>query len=122
MLEMPGIEPGAFHMQSERATTALHPPPHSAVQALPLFILSDNSSEVESHARVASEGKQSGAVEACWAHNPEVDRSKLSSANFILPLADVTSSRSIAPSTPLAQAPHIAGGWHNVTLVCVGPL
>ena len=22
---MPGIEPGAFHMQSERATTALHP-------------------------------------------------------------------------------------------------
>ena len=23
---MPGIEPGAFHMQSERATTALHPP------------------------------------------------------------------------------------------------
>ena len=26
MMEMPGIEPGAFHMQSERATTALHPP------------------------------------------------------------------------------------------------
>ena len=25
LLEMPGIEPGAFHMQSERATTALHP-------------------------------------------------------------------------------------------------
>ena len=25
MTEMPGIEPGAFHMQSERATTALHP-------------------------------------------------------------------------------------------------
>ena len=25
ILEMPGIEPGAFHMQSERATTALHP-------------------------------------------------------------------------------------------------
>ena len=24
-MEMPGIEPGAFHMQSERATTALHP-------------------------------------------------------------------------------------------------
>ena len=24
-LEEPGIEPGAFHMQSERATTALHP-------------------------------------------------------------------------------------------------
>ena len=24
-VEMPGIEPGAFHMQSERATTALHP-------------------------------------------------------------------------------------------------
>ena len=26
-MEMPGIEPGAFHMQSERATTALHPLP-----------------------------------------------------------------------------------------------
>ena len=25
ILKMPGIEPGAFHMQSERATTALHP-------------------------------------------------------------------------------------------------
>ena len=25
LLEMPGFEPGAFHMQSERATTALHP-------------------------------------------------------------------------------------------------
>ena len=25
LVEMPGIEPGAFHMQSERATTALHP-------------------------------------------------------------------------------------------------
>ncbi len=24
-LEIPGIEPGAFHMQSERATTALYP-------------------------------------------------------------------------------------------------
>ena len=24
-LEMPGIEPGAFHLRSERATTALHP-------------------------------------------------------------------------------------------------
>ena len=24
-MEIPGIEPGAFHMQSERATTALHP-------------------------------------------------------------------------------------------------
>jgi hypothetical protein len=25
LLEVPGIEPGAFHMQSERATTALYP-------------------------------------------------------------------------------------------------
>ena len=24
-LEMPGIEPGAFHMQSERSTAELHP-------------------------------------------------------------------------------------------------
>ncbi len=26
IMEMPGIEPGAFHMQSERSTTELHPP------------------------------------------------------------------------------------------------
>lgn len=26
VLEMPGIEPGASHMQSERSTTELHPP------------------------------------------------------------------------------------------------
>ena len=25
VMEMPGFEPGAFHMRSERATTALHP-------------------------------------------------------------------------------------------------
>ena len=25
-MEMPGIEPGAFHMQSERSTTEPHPP------------------------------------------------------------------------------------------------
>ena len=25
IVEMPGIEPGAFHMQSERSTTELHP-------------------------------------------------------------------------------------------------
>ena len=29
-VEMPGIEPGAFHMQSERSTTELHP--HRSVQ------------------------------------------------------------------------------------------
>ena len=28
---MPGIEPGAFHMQSERATTALHPLPCATI-------------------------------------------------------------------------------------------
>ena len=27
-VEMPGIEPGAFHMQSERSTTELHPLVH----------------------------------------------------------------------------------------------
>ena len=29
---------------------------------------------------IIESGKQGGAVEACWAHNPKVDRSKLSSA------------------------------------------
>ena len=28
--------------------------------------------------------EQSGAVEACWAHNPEVRRSKLRSANIFI--------------------------------------
>ena len=31
--------------------------------------------------RALSDVQQSGAVEACWAHNPEVRRSKLRSAN-----------------------------------------
>ncbi len=33
-VEMPGIEPGAFHMQSERSTTELHPPEHVSVKHL----------------------------------------------------------------------------------------
>ena len=36
----------------------------------------------ESHGTVSRE--QSGAAEACWAHNPEVDGSKPSSANYTL--------------------------------------
>ena len=32
--------------------------------------------------------EQSGAVEACWAHNPEVRRSKLRSAKRFLPIHD----------------------------------
>ena len=32
--------------------------------------------------KVTVNKKQSGAVEACWAHNPEVRRSKLRSAKF----------------------------------------
>ena len=32
--------------------------------------------------------KQSGAVEACWAHNPEVCRSKLRSANILEYISD----------------------------------
>lgn len=31
---MPGIEPGAFHMQSERSTTELHPPRTASVRLL----------------------------------------------------------------------------------------
>ena len=37
-MEMPGIEPGAFHMQSERATTALHPPHFAKSYSSSLFI------------------------------------------------------------------------------------
>ena len=37
-LEMPGIEPGAFHMQSERATTALHPLPLIKMMLFPEFV------------------------------------------------------------------------------------
>ena len=36
------------------------------------------------------EEQQSGAVEACWAHNPEVRRSKLRSARIFLSLAENT--------------------------------
>jgi hypothetical protein len=40
---------------------------------------------------LASEIEQSGAAEACWAHNPEVRRSKLRSAKYfvVLPWRDV---------------------------------
>jgi hypothetical protein len=33
---------------------------------------------------VSRKRQQSGAVEACWAHNPEVGRSKLPSARYFL--------------------------------------
>ena len=36
------------------------------------------------HSRPALPHKQSGAVEACWAHNPEVDGSKPFSAIFFV--------------------------------------
>ena len=32
-MEMPGIEPGAFHMQSERSTTELHPRPEFRIES-----------------------------------------------------------------------------------------
>ena len=40
-LEMPGIEPGAFHMQSERSTTELHPlhTPNSAPKKHPFMLI-----------------------------------------------------------------------------------
>ena len=36
-LEMPGIEPGAFHMQSERSTTELHPLPILRKPCVPIY-------------------------------------------------------------------------------------
>ncbi len=36
-VEMPGIEPGAFHMQSERSTTELHPL-HTSKSVKHLFV------------------------------------------------------------------------------------
>ena len=35
---MPGIEPGAFHMQSERATTALHPLPLNIIMLISVLV------------------------------------------------------------------------------------
>ena len=32
-MEMPGIEPGAFHMQSERSTTEPHPQREAVISA-----------------------------------------------------------------------------------------
>ena len=47
--------------------------------------------------------QQSGAVEACWAHNPEVGRSKLPSAiTFLSPIDPFKIPRS-SQSVPLAQ-------------------
>ena len=78
---MPGIEPGAFHMQSERAATALHPPTLWQCRPQGTLVLSEGCSLKHNTILTdISPVKQSGAVEACWAHNPEVDRSKLSSA------------------------------------------
>ena len=34
---MPGIEPGAFHMRSERSTTELHPRPKTSDKFLPIY-------------------------------------------------------------------------------------
>jgi hypothetical protein len=42
--------------------------------------------------------KQSGAVEACWAHNPEVRRSKLRSANKFF----LTNKKAFLPFLPSA--------------------
>ena len=67
--------------------------------------------------------KQSGAVEACWAHNPEVRRSKLRSARNILcqhdPLAQRiarwTSNPKVAGSSPaksrLTPVAHLVERW-----------
>ena len=42
-LEMPGIEPGAFHMRSERSTTEPHPPTNGAPQWLSTELIPHNS-------------------------------------------------------------------------------
>ena len=42
------------------------------------------------HTVVSSSRQQSGAAEACWAHNPEVDGSKPSSAIFIISKINLT--------------------------------
>ena len=48
--------------------------------------------------------QQSGAVGACWAHNPEVDGSKPSSANFFFSKRNTFSLRFILfPSLQLPQ-------------------
>ena len=55
---------------------------HSNVRAL-LVQASGNSTNRSSKETFQRHAKQSGAVEACWAHNPEVRGSKPRSAIFI---------------------------------------
>ena len=69
--------------------------------------------------------QQSGAVEACWAHNPEVRRSKLRSANpsffvaavgrGLVPDLDlVTERRCIAKYHQNAIGKKTSERWHSV--------
>ena len=50
-LEMPGIEPGAFHMQSERSTAELHPLVCFVVKRhgdnMPLSLICVRNNEIE---------------------------------------------------------------------------
>ena len=82
--------------------------------------------------------QQSGAVEACWAHNPEVGRSKLPSAiTFFLPLfclspLDPFKIPESSQSVPLAQRiarwtsnPKVLGSiprWDDTNLFLEYPL
>ena len=56
--------------------------------------------------------QQSGAVEACWAHNPEVRRSKLRSASFNFGLPQLLSS------VLYCQKGHLTNGQKS--LICQG--
>ena len=65
--------------------------------------------------------KQSGAVGACWAHNPEVDGSKPSSANiFFFPIFNYYSL--VYPSCSIGMTPFnqsfesdwFINNWHDI--------
>ena len=56
---------------------------HSIVLGCPLPREEKSSSNISVYRQYKQSIKQSGAVEACWAHNPEVDGSKpFSATNF----------------------------------------
>ena len=52
---MPGIEPGAFHMQSERSTTEPHPPIYNVNSTLKIESCANNTGKVRASNNVASE-------------------------------------------------------------------
>ena len=65
--------------------TRLIPSPHLFIRSAGEGLHQPHFLSIQYLSRTSSFVEQSGAVEACWAHNPEVRRSKLRSAKILAP-------------------------------------